>query len=63
MKQGYGRMQFGNDVIEIGPGANAHMYQQMRNSERVEPGYVRVLFTFVTPVDHMFSLRVRRQPR
>ncbi|MBN1564551.1 MAG: hypothetical protein JXA10_11970 [Anaerolineae bacterium] len=63
LKRGYGRMQFGNDVIELGPGANAHMYQQMRQSELVEPGYVRVLLTFVTPVDHTFSLRVKQLPR
>lgn len=63
LKNGHGRMCFGNDVIELGPGANAHMYQQMRNSEQVEPDYARVLFTFVTPVVHAFTLRVKRLPR
>jgi hypothetical protein len=63
LKRGQGRMYFGNDVIELGLGANAHMYQQMRSSEPVEAEYARVLFTFVTPVDHAFALRVRRLPR
>jgi hypothetical protein len=63
LKQGYGRMQFGSDVIELGPGANAHRYYPMRHTESAEPGYVRVLLTFMTPVDHVFSLRMRRMPR
>ncbi|MAS37478.1 MAG: hypothetical protein CL610_25990 [Anaerolineaceae bacterium] len=58
LKHGTGQMRFGNDVIEIGPGANAHMYQQMRHAEPPVPGMCRVLLTFVTPVDHRFFLRV-----
>jgi hypothetical protein len=63
LKSGHGRMQFGNDVIELAPGANTHMYQQMRHSEPVGPDHVSVLLTFVTPVDHTCALRVRRLPR
>jgi hypothetical protein len=58
LKRGSGRMRYGNDVIEIGPGANAHLYQHMRESEPPEAGLVRVLLTFVTPVSHRFALRV-----
>jgi hypothetical protein len=32
----------------------------MRHSEPPDSGQVRVLLTFVTPVDHQFSLRVRQ---
>lgn len=58
LKAGAGRMRYGNDVIEINPGANAHMYQAMRHSEPVTGDRVRVLLTFVTPVDHRFRIRV-----
>jgi hypothetical protein len=32
----------------------------MRHSEPPEAGQVRVLLTFVTPVDHRFSIRVHQ---
>jgi hypothetical protein len=58
LKRGIGRMRFGDDVIEIGPGAHAHAYQQMRHAEPPVPGQCRLLLTFVTPIDHPFTLRV-----
>jgi hypothetical protein len=59
LKQGMGRMRYGNDVIEIGPGAYAHSMWAMRHSEPAA-GHVRVLFTFTTPVEHHFTIRGRR---
>lgn len=50
LKQGYGAMRYGSDVIEIGPGAGAHSMWQMREAEPA-PDHVRVLLTFLTPVD------------
>lgn len=58
LRQGFGRMRYGDDVIEIGPGACAHRYQAMRHSEPPVPGLCRVLLTFVTPVNHGWTLRV-----
>lgn len=62
LKQGWGRMRFGSDVIAIGPGAHAHRYQQMRHAEPPVGNLCRVLLTFVTPVDHQFRLRVFSGP-
>lgn len=59
LKAGMGRMRYGNDVIEIGPGAYAHSMWAMRHAEPA-PAHVRVLFTFTTPVDHAFVLRGKR---
>ena len=59
LKRGMGRMRYGNDVIEIGPGAEAHRIWQMRDAEPA-PAHARVLLGFVTPVDYRFSLRVYR---
>jgi hypothetical protein len=58
LRRGAGRMRFGDDVIEISAGAFAHHYAAMRHAEPPLPGMCRVLLTFVTPVDHRFSLRV-----
>ncbi len=58
LKQGFGAMRFGDDVIRIGPGADAHRMWAMRDAEPA-PQHVRVLMTFVTPVDHAFTLRVQ----
>lgn len=58
LKQGMGRMRFGTDVIEIGPGACAHLAQAMRHSEPTANNQVRVLITFRTPVDHQFGIRL-----
>ena len=56
LKQGWGRMRYGADVIEIAPGACAHLARDMRHSE-ASGDLVRVLLTFRTPVDHRFTIR------
>jgi hypothetical protein len=61
LKQGHAAMRYGNDVIEIGPGAAAHSMWQMRESEPA-PNHVRVLLTFLTPVDWAFTVRAYRAP-
>jgi hypothetical protein len=58
LNRGCGSMRYGDDVIEIGPGADAHRIWQMRDAE-LAPQHVRILLTFVTPVEHAFSIRVR----
>lgn len=59
LKQGYGAMRYGNDVIGIEPGVHAHGMWQMRSTEAA-PRHVRVLLTFKLPVDHGIRLRVYR---
>jgi hypothetical protein len=59
LKQGYGAMRYGNDAIEIGPGAAGHGMWQMREAEPA-PNHVRVLLAFLTPVDHAFTIRAYR---
>jgi len=59
LKQGRGAMRYGNDVIEIGPGAAAHSMWQMREAEPA-PNHVRVLLALLTPVDHAFTIRAYR---
>jgi hypothetical protein len=61
LKQGYGAMRYGDDVIEIGPGADAHRMWAMRDAEPA-PQHVRVLMTFITPIAHTFAIRVRHGP-
>ncbi|HLK60068.1 MAG TPA: hypothetical protein VKU00_26140, partial [Chthonomonadaceae bacterium] len=56
LKHGYGAMRYGTDVIEIGPGADAHRMNPMRDAEAA-PNHVRVLVTFFTPIDHLFRIR------
>ncbi|MCK6578764.1 MAG: hypothetical protein L6Q98_11720 [Anaerolineae bacterium] len=65
LKQGWGRMRYGADVIEIAPGTCAHLAQAMRHSEPPGGDQIRVLLTFRTPVDHRFTLRTIRllEPR
>lgn len=60
LKQGYGHLRFGNDIIHIGPGAEGHRYYAMRHTEPVSANQTRILITFVTPVDHRFSIRISR---
>lgn len=57
LKQSYGTMQYGYDVIRIGPGAHAHGMWAMRDAE-LAPDHVRVLLTFTTPVDITLQIRV-----
>jgi len=59
LKQDYGAMRYGNDVIEIGPGAAGHGMWQMREAEPA-PNHARVLLAFLTPVDHAFTIRAYR---
>jgi hypothetical protein len=56
LRGGSGKMRYGNDVIEITPGSEAHRMKAMRNAEPPAPGLVRVLMTFETPVDHAFRI-------
>jgi hypothetical protein len=59
LKRGGATMRYGNDVIAINPGADAHRTWTMRDTESA-PGHVRVLFTFRTPVNHAFRIRAYR---
>lgn len=59
LKQGHGTMHYGSDAIRIGPGALAHGMWQMREAEPA-PNHVRVLLTFLTPVDHAFTIHTYR---
>lgn len=62
LKSGRGAMRYGRDVLEIGPGADAHRMAFMRDSEAA-PDRVRVLLTFLAPVDHTVHIRCfRREP-
>jgi hypothetical protein len=55
LKNGWGEMRYGTDVIRIEGGAHAHSMWRMRSTEA--PGEsVRILLTFVTPVSHVFRL-------
>ncbi|WP_309708622.1 hypothetical protein [Armatimonas sp.] len=56
LKSGVGRMHYGRDVIEISPGVSAHQMWAMRDSEPAA-GLVRVLLTFLTPVDYFIILK------
>ena len=56
LKQGYGVMRYGSDAIRIGPGAAGHSMWQMREAEPA-PNHVRVLLTYLTPVDSAFTIR------
>jgi hypothetical protein len=55
LKRGFGTMRYGNEVIRLEPGAYAHGMWQMRDAETA-PNHVRVLLTFLTPVDFSFQL-------
>ncbi|MEM7131925.1 MAG: hypothetical protein AAF702_36765 [Chloroflexota bacterium] len=50
LKRGTGEMRFHNDLIRIRSGAYAHGMWAMREAEEA-PKHVRVLLTFMTPVD------------
>jgi hypothetical protein len=57
LKKGYGRMRYGTDAIEIGPGHISHLSLNMRHSLPPPDGTVRVLLTFTTPIEHAFHIR------
>lgn len=59
LKRGYGTMRYGKDAIRIGPGAHAHTTWEMRAAETA-PEHVRVLMTFLTPIEHAFSILGKR---
>jgi hypothetical protein len=59
LRQGFGRMTYGADVIEIGPGAAAHRMWQMRDAEPA-PHHVRVTVALMTPVDQTLHIRLGR---
>ncbi len=59
LKSGYGTMRYtgSGDAIRIGPGADAHRMVRMRDAAPpAAPNLVRVLMTFVTPIDHTITL-------
>ena len=60
LRQGYGAMRYGTDAIRVGPGADAHRMWAMRNAEQA-PEHVRVLLTYRSPVDHVFTITCQRQ--
>lgn len=60
LKSGKGRMRYGSDVIEIDGAAHAHTTWLMRDSETA-PKHVRVLLTFLTPIEHRFQIKAFRQ--
>ena len=53
-----GQMRYGDSVIEIGPGSDAHRMRQMRDSAPA-PHLVRVIIPLLTPASHSFSIRTR----
>jgi hypothetical protein len=59
LKQGYGQMRYGSDVIRLEPGAYAHGMWHMRDSEPA-PNHVRILLTFLTPIDFTFRITAYR---
>ena len=60
LKRGAGQLRIGNDVIRIDGGAEGHRYYSMRHAEPVPADQVRILITFITPVDHHFRIRLSR---
>lgn len=60
LKRGYGHLRIGDDVIRIEGGAEGHRYYTMRHAEPVPIDQVRILITFITPVDHHFTIRLFR---
>ncbi len=61
LKQGWGTMRYGSDVIQISPGHITHGMWAMRDAETA-PDHVRVLLTFFTPVDVTIQIRACRGP-
>lgn len=61
LKQGWGAMRYGTDLICIGPGQITHGMWQMREAEPA-PDHVRILLTFFTPIDTVVSIRTAHGP-
>lgn len=61
LKQGWGTMRYGADVIQLSPGHLTHGMWAMRDAETA-PDHVRVLLTFLTPVDATIQIRAYRGP-
>ena len=59
LKKGYGTMRYGNDVIRIGPGNEAHRAWKARDSE-LATGLVRVIVPLWCPAEYAFSIRYAR---
>lgn len=60
LKQGAGQLRIGDTVMRIDGGAEGHRYYAMRHAEPVPSDQVRLLVTFITPVDHKLSIRLSR---
>ncbi|MBN1937875.1 MAG: hypothetical protein JW934_24690 [Anaerolineae bacterium] len=60
LKQGYGTMRYGTDAIRVGPGVYSHRTWQMRDVP-LASDRVRVLFTFRTPIDYVFTITCDQQ--
>jgi len=60
LRQGYGRMWYNEDAIEICPHGGTPLYWTVRDPEPVNEGYVRVVLTLFMPMAFSFGLRVRR---
>ena len=56
LREGLGRMLYGQQGFEIGPGADQHRYWEMRDTPPA-PHLVRVVIPLITPVDHQFVIR------
>jgi hypothetical protein len=61
LRSGYGRMRYGTDCIEIGPGSAEHQIFHLRNSDPVPDGYCRVIISLLTPIDYSFQIRALNQ--
>ena len=56
LTSGFGRMSYGTDTIEVGPGHYSHGTWAMRDAQGPAT-CVRVLITFLSPHAHAFSIR------
>lgn len=61
LKQGWGAMRYGADVIQLSPGHITHGMWAMREAEPA-PEHIRILLTFFTPVDTTIQIRSYRGP-
>ena len=57
LREGLGRMRYGNDWIEVGPGCAAHTLWPAPDPA-ADPGCVRVLVALAVPADYRATLRV-----